>query len=96
MGDPTLRIHVMAPPTDLQRKGDVLSWKAAPDPGIGYHVYGAPAEHGPFTRLTEKPIQATTYKTTAAVPMVRAVRRETGPSGTYLNASQGLFLPALH
>jgi hypothetical protein len=99
MGDPTLRLHVVAPPTELRRKGNELSWKASPDTGVAYHVYGAPDEKTPFTRLTDTPVQGTTYTVAskqAAVPMVRAVRLETGASGTYVNASQGLFLPSAH
>jgi hypothetical protein len=94
MGDPTLRLHVVAPPTGLVRKGNTLTWKASPEEGAAYHVYGAPDEKGPFTRLTEQPIRETTYgMKTPGIPMIRAIRLETGPSGSYVNASQGLFLP---
>ena len=57
MGDPTLRMHVVAPPSVLvlatNRAGGVdLSWNASPDTVLGYHVYRGPTVAGPFTRLT--------------------------------------------
>jgi hypothetical protein len=94
MGDPTLRLHAVAPPSALARQDDRLTWKPSPDADVTYLVYGAADEAGPFTRLTESPIQETSFvpKVTGFF-MVRAVRLETTPSGTYLNASQGIFLP---
>ena len=51
-------------------------------------------EKSPFARVTEAPIKETTFVATkAGVYMVRAVKLETGPSGSYFNASQGLFAP---
>ena len=96
MGDPTLRLHVVAPPSALTCKGVQLAWQASPDAGVGYHVYGAPSEQGPFTRLTDTPLAETRYTATAgkaALYMVRAVRLEVGASGSYVNASQGVFAP---
>jgi hypothetical protein len=94
MGDPTLRLHVVAPPSALTREGDRLTWRPSPDPDVAYHVYVAADENGPFERLTASPIRETTFVAkTSGVFMVRAVRLETGPSGSYMNASQGLFAP---
>jgi len=94
MGDPTLRLHMVAPPSALARTGDTLSWKASPDPDVTYHVYAAADQNVPFVRLTEAPIRETTFTPkSAGLFMVRAVRLETGPSGSYVNASQGIFLP---
>jgi len=93
MGDPTLRLHMVAPPSGLARTGDTLTWKPSPDPDAAYHVYAAPDENTPFVRLTETPIRETTFTPkSAGVFMVRAVRLETGPSGSYVNASQGIYL----
>jgi hypothetical protein len=95
MGDPTLRLHVVAPPSALVRKG-TLSWSPSPEPGASYHVYHAAEEHGAFRRLTETPIAETSYSPPSAkggVYMVRAIKLETGASGSYVNASQGIFAP---
>ena len=100
MGDPTLRQHVVAPPasvavTDLWPLANV-TWTASPQAVAGYHVYRAPAAGGPFTRITTSPVVGTAF-TDPNPPagnstwMVRAVRLETTPTGTYWNASQGAF-----
>lgn len=101
MGDPTLRMHIIAPPKELSAvpsgNGARLSWKPSDDPGVlGYHVYRAPAAGGPFVRLTAAPVTGSTftdagYSSGAPAYMVRAVRLETSASGTYFNASQGIF-----
>src|SRR6185295_4133250 len=94
MGDPTLRLHRVLPPSALTRKGSMLTWTASPDAGVSYLVYGAADENGPFTRLTESAIKETsTAAAKAAFYMVRAVKLENGPSGSYVNASQGIFAP---
>jgi MBG domain (YGX type)/Bacterial Ig domain/Bacterial Ig-like domain (group 3) len=99
MGDPTLRMHPVAPPSALalatNSSGGVdLSWAASPDPLLGYHVYRAPSAGGPFVRLTSELISGTSYTDPAPISgtyMVRAVRLEVTPSGSYYNASQGAF-----
>lgn len=100
MGDPTLRLHPVAPVSGLSggaASGAVnLTWAASPDATIaGYHVYRANSANGPFTRLTSAPVAATAFAdaspTSNATYMVRAVKLESTPSGTYFNASQGMF-----
>ena len=99
MGDPTLRLHPVAPPASLggtlAGSSVTLAWAPSPDSVLGYNVYRATSATGPFTRLTSAVLAATTYvdagAPVGATYMVRAVKRETSPSGTYFNASQGLF-----
>lgn len=100
MGDPTLRLHPVAPISGLSgvAVGDKvnLNWRASPDATIaGYHIYRAASANGPFTRLTSSPSPAISFADSGApsgaVYMVRAVKRETTPSGSYFNASQGIF-----
>ncbi len=99
MGDPTLRLHVVAPPTRVSAAtngtGVSLSWMASPDAVVGYHVYRANGING-FTRLTSTPVNGTTYSDTGSSPggnyMVRAIKLETSSSGTYYNPSVGAFL----
>src|ERR1041384_3840532 len=61
MGDPTLRLHMVAPPSALTRTGDTLSWKASPGGEVPYPVSAAANEKAPFVRLTEAPIKETTF-----------------------------------
>jgi len=102
MGDPTLRMHPVAPPSNFAAttgNGAVqLSWGASSDPAVlGYLLYRGPNPAGPFSRLTPALTTGTTY-TDSAPPagtntyLLRAVKLELTPSGTYTNASQGLFL----
>ncbi len=100
MGDPTLRLYPTLPPSGLTVFGGtgvaVLNWTASPDNAIvGYHVYRAASARGPFARLTSAPLAATTFTDVNlsgnAVYLVRAVKLETTPSGTFYNASQGIF-----
>ena len=104
MGDPTLRLHIVAPPTNLSASTNgnavQLSWSASADSVLGYHVYRMNGADGSWTRLTSTPVTATSYSDTsgAAAPnyMVRAVALQTSPSGSYFNPSIGAFLvPAI-
>lgn len=99
MGDPTLRMHIVAPPSApvavTNASGGVdLSWNASPDTVLGYYVYSAPKAAGPFTRLTTNLLAGTSYTdpvVSTNVYMVRAVKLEVTGSGSYYNASQGIF-----
>jgi hypothetical protein len=98
MGDPTLRMHTVAPVPSLNAvaaNGITLNWGASPDNVIGYHVYSAPNLAGPYTRLTSAPVTGASFNhsagTASTVYMVRAIKLEAGGSGTYYNASQGAF-----
>jgi hypothetical protein len=100
MGDPTLRLDPVAPPSNLTASfgtaGVDLSWSASTDEVLGYHVYRASSPTGPFSRLTGSLVSLTSF-TDASVPtgtftyMVRAVALQTTPSGSYYNPSQGIF-----
>lgn len=101
MGDPTLRMHVVAPPSNLAavRNGAkvVLTWTAANDAAAGYNIYRAPDISGPFTRLNAKPVAQTTFTdttsgTAADVYLVRTMKLETSASGSYFNLSCGEFV----
>ena len=101
MGDPTLRMHPVAPPSALSAanvsEGVRLSWTLSPDSALGYHIYRATTPSGPFTRLTDSTLDGSSFIDSSAnagtyTYMVRAVKLEDTPSGTYYNASQGIFL----
>lgn len=104
MGDPTLRMEPMPPAVGLSAEanpeGVLLRWQAPPGANArGYHVYRASdAPNRAFVRLT--PESATTDTSfldrsvaTAGLVhyMVRAVYLQVNPSGSYFNASQGVF-----
>ena len=101
MGDPTLRLHPVAPPTGLQViRGSpdmlVLQWTAAAEAVSGYHVYAAPSVAGPFRQLTQNPVSSRRWNTrkpaAGRIYMVRAVRLVTTPGGSFFNLSQGAFI----
>ncbi len=106
MGDPTLRLHGVAPPAGAAAAtvgpAVTVTWEASADAGapgfLGYHVYRAAALGGAWDRLTADPLAGASC-TDAAPPagalyMVRAVRRQPAASGTYENLSQGVFAVA--
>jgi hypothetical protein len=99
MGDPTLRLHPVAPAANLdgfaRDNTVVLWWSAANDTGIvGYHVYRGSLATG-FSRLTNSPVTATSFTDSngdsSAAYMVRAIKLEDTTSGSYYNPSQGAF-----
>jgi hypothetical protein len=100
MGDPTLRMHAVAPPAhlsaDLQGPIVNLQWNASDDAILGYHVYRAVSPGGPFTRLTAAPVKTTRFTDPhpelASTYMVRGLKLETSGSGTYYNLSEGCFV----
>lgn len=95
MGDPTLRIHPVAPPKNLLVVGNVLTWQPSAEPVKGYCVYLKNTTTGVYNLL------ATTTATTAYTHinasantnyyMVRALKLEISNSGSYNNLSQGAF-----
>jgi hypothetical protein len=100
MGDPTLRMHVVPPISNLQLKwehlGIQLTWDPSPDADEGYHIYRSSDVNGQFERMNETAVFNSTYLDTSPFPgtnvyMVRAMKRETSGSGTYINLSSGIF-----
>ena len=100
LGDPTLRAHVLKPATNLQLTNVncqqvELSWTASADSVTGYHVYRAPAEDGPYTRLSTDVLQGNTYTDDSPMPgtlfyQVRAIREVSSPGGgIYFNNATG-------
>ncbi len=100
MGDPTLRQHVIAPPSQVAvataGSAATLSWTASSDVVAGYHVYRSANATGPYTRLTTSLVVGSSFSDPTpavgfATYMVRALRLETVPTGSYWNLSQGAF-----
>ena len=99
MGDPTLRMSIVAPPTGLTIStnptgGCNLNWMPSPDMTAGYAVYRATNASGPFMRLNSGLLTTNRFadpSEASAVYMVRAVKLEVTPSGSYFNSSSGIF-----
>ena len=102
MGDPSLRLHTLAPasnltvtPVNASSEND-LTWSASPDSIQGYNIYRSNDPNGPFLRANEQPITGLSFRDSCPdngmnYYMVRALRLEEVPSGSYYNLSQGLF-----
>ena len=100
MGDPALRLHVVEPPRNLAATSSggqiVLAWSPSAETNLqGYHVFRATTNAGPFTRLTSTPLAVAAYTDTVVTAgqsysyLVRTLKLETSPGGTYYNLSVG-------
>jgi hypothetical protein len=99
MGDPTLRMEPIAPPSALNATviGNAvnLAWRPSSQTVAGYYVYRATSANGPFTRLTKSMLTTAAYTDLVPTPgtyayLVRAVALITNPSGSYFDPSQGV------
>jgi hypothetical protein len=100
LGDPTLRLHSVAPPTGLRAQSfgnyTQLFWNAGEE-GCRFQVYKAESIEGPFARLNSAPLNGGYYldRTRGAgqkVYMVRALKSQPTGCGSYVNLSQGQFI----
>jgi hypothetical protein len=98
MGDPSVRMQYVAPPTDLVATNAQwyasFSWTPSPETVVGYHIYRIDQVNGSITRVTDEPVMGTSF--TSAQPfipgaryMVRALKLMTTPSGSYYDLSLG-------
>lgn len=103
MGDPSLRQFMVAPPSGLQVTNAggaaAFSWTASAEVVQGYHLYRVDA-NGTITRITTSIVTGTSYQS-PTVPfvsgteyMVRAVKLQTSPSGSYYDLSLGALATA--
>lgn len=101
MGDPSLRLHPVKPPASVQANPSAdsmkiwVSWQASPD-AEGYVVVRARNLYGPYKQVAR--ITNTDTSWTDPSPdngmnyyMVRAMRLEQTPSGSYYNVSLGML-----
>ncbi len=100
MGDPTLRMHTIAPPMNLAAVPNLskinLNWTASADTVLGYCIYRTDSASGNYNRINNSIITGTNFVDSfplnqANLYMVRAVKLETSNSGSYYNLSQGAF-----
>ncbi len=102
LGDPSLRQVMVNMPSNLQITNSGghpnFTWTAASGSPLGYHIYdmGATTTTAPV-RLTTSPVTGTSWTASSATfvsgrqYMIRAVKLETAPTGTYYNMSLGTF-----
>jgi autotransporter-associated beta strand protein len=100
MGDPALRLYAVEPTRNLSATSSnslvALAWSGSTETNLlGYLVYRAATAAGPYARLTASPQAGTSY-TDASVTagqsysyLVRTVKRETVPGGSFDNLSVG-------
>ena len=100
MGDPTLRMQVVAPASDVvvSALGNdaKIAWTASHDDVEGYNIYRATNPNGPFTRINSSLVKTAGFTDADAASndytyMVRAVKLDESASGTYYNPSEGAF-----
>jgi hypothetical protein len=101
MGDPTLRLHMIEPPTKLMTTAKTnntevdLSWTASKEAGIlGYYIYRSSSPYGNYFPINSTPLSATTYTDKAPFQgtnyyLVKTVKLTQSASGTYYNTSHG-------
>ncbi|MCB0763823.1 MAG: hypothetical protein KDB84_03900, partial [Flavobacteriales bacterium] len=104
MGDPSLRLRMVKPPSNLavSNSGGLasFSWTASSEAVAGYYIYRIDASTGAITSVNSSPVTGTTYQN-GAVPfvagqeyMVRAMKVQVDPSGSYENLSMGAIAVA--
>ena len=103
MGDPTLRLHMVAPISNLQvntTDGVVqLNWTESADATEGYAIYRKAADESFYQRLayqldTNFFEDACLEAITEYSYLVKAIHLETSASGTYYNSSTALEIKA--
>jgi hypothetical protein len=108
LGDPTLRMPVLPPPSDISLSTNgsgafVLTWSPSSAQEAQYFVYRstnpAVTNSADFVRLTPMSISATNFvdpspPVGSLIYEVRAIRVEHTGCGAFTNLSQGLFAPS--
>lgn len=100
MGDPSLRLHVVGPPSNLAGtiadSSVFLSWSSANDSILGYYVYRLDTATQIYNRITPSIISSTDFTDNTPLNgknyyMLRSIKLEKSASGSYYNLSEGIF-----
>ncbi|MBS1938265.1 MAG: thrombospondin type 3 repeat-containing protein [Bacteroidetes bacterium] len=101
LGDPTLRMAMVGPPSNVagivNGNSVQVTWAASTDNVLGYHVYRYVPGTQSWQRVTTEAVAGTAFTETLSGAggtiryMVRALKLEQGASGTYYNLSLGAF-----
>ncbi len=99
MGDPTLTLYSVGPPSNLEATENgsniTLRWEASPEATHGYNIYKRIEGNSIFELLASN-VANLTYTDSCVTRgftyhyLVRAVKLETTPSGSYYNLSTGV------
>lgn len=102
MGDPTLRLHIIAPPSNViatpqsNNTKVSLNWTASPDAeNLGYYIYRSGNPLSNNYPINSTPILGTSYTDNNPYQgtnyyFVKAVKLTVSASGSYYNLSQGI------
>jgi hypothetical protein len=100
LGDPTLRMHPVLPPSNLfiteQESHVMLSWDASAEQNPEYHIFRKSADALFFERITQDAISSTSYVDSCLMAgteysyLVKTLKLEESASGSYYNLSQGV------
>lgn len=100
MGDPTLRNDVVAPVGAVVATASGtncnIAWTSSPDATAGYYIYMKNDTMTEYVRINNTPVMGNLYTDTCLLYpgvytyMVRGLKMENSPSGTYYNLSQGI------
>lgn len=101
MGDPTLRNDVISPVSNVVATkvgyNCHISWSASTEPNsMGYNIYMKNDTNSTYTKLNVLPVTATSYTDNCLqykgvyTYMVRTLKLENVPGGTYYNMSEGI------
>ena len=101
MGDPTLRMSMVGPPSNVagsvSGNNVTITWSGALDNVLGYHVYRYVPGTQTWQRVTNTPVTGTSFTETLSGAggtiryMVRALKLEETASGSYYNLSLGAY-----
>lgn len=104
LGDPTLRMHIVAPATDLTNSIEVsfshskvyLNWQSSDENLLGFNLYRSNDISNKFEKVNKDLILAKEFADSNPLPgkniyMLRAVRQTETATGTLVNMSQGIF-----
>ncbi|MCH2023812.1 MAG: fibronectin type III domain-containing protein [Saprospiraceae bacterium] len=100
LGDPSLRMHIVAPVSSLSldTTGNnlLVSWSASVDSVLGYYVYRKEISEDSFQNITNTLVVDTSFLDTCVEAgsyeyMVRALTLQQSASGSYYNLSQGIM-----
>ncbi len=104
LGDPTLRLHMVAPPSGIVATPQstntkvALSWTASFESGvIGYYIYRSYDPLRINAPINATPVTGTTYTDNTPFEgtnyyLVKAVKLTTSASGSYYNLSHGNYV----
>jgi PKD repeat protein len=98
MGDPTLKLHYIIPPTNLvislqDSLHAKLNWSTSAESVLGYNVYKKRKGDVSFIKINKSLVNTITFIDSCIsspdtfIYQVRAVKLETTPSGPYFNES---------